>query len=373
MTGKHYLFTVWSIFFIFCVFAPLSAQQYSVYVRTGSTGILTEAPDDDEVSFGGAYALFNGTVTFPHFTVVAQTRFKLIAASSWDEAGTTSVWEKAYVAFDLPALPSLRIYGGKSYPLALDGCFFPLLEEYSAGARWGKDGLGFEISRNGISYGASLTSSTTSAAFSDRLQFGSGVQFDLTRYEVPLSIGFCGLYDSTGDGDNTASGIRDCTGAVFAQYRIFSGLTMSAGYIINGVPLVANSSYKRVANYSAAELKHAHLITFISSIKKDALVIEEESEAGCSFDGNYIPFYGAVRVKFPLAGIIQAYPAVQYFAAWNSADHEKGRDSIVLYPRITGTSGHHTLSAGVEFEYRETSDDVHRWGWDIPFYYKYTL
>lgn len=366
----RFLFTV---VISFCVSSYASAQKASVYIRAGSTGIVRQQPGEDDIKFGGAYLLFNGTVTDPHYVVCAQTRFKLTESSSWSELGTKSVWEKAYVGFDIPVYQQLRLYGGKSMPLYLTGAFMPQLEDYISGARWEKDGIAFTVTKDMFLFGAGLTSSTTQILFKDGIQCAAAIQTNWSKKNIPLAAGITLDYNSAGDGDANSNGVKDWTSALVLQYEFVPGLTMSAGYTFNGDAVTADSSYQYVANYKTAQLQHMHTASLISSLKTDTIQLEEETEYGISFDDSYTSLYGALRIQFPLAGIVSAKPAVQYFAVWNGNDSSASRDSLVLYPRLVLSKGKHYVSLGAQIEYREIADDTRKWGWDLPFYYKYTL
>lgn len=351
-----------------------SAQKASVYVRAGSTGIAKHEPGGiNDVLFGGAYLLFNGTVTAEHYIVCAQTRFKLTEASSWSQAGTKSVWEKAYVAFDIPVCQQIRIYGGKSMPLYLTGAFMPQLENYVSGARWGKDGIAFTVTKDMFSFGAGLTSSTTQINFKDGVQSAAALQTNWNKKDILISAGITLDYNSAGDGDADSNGVKDWTSAFVLQYEVTPGLTMSAGYTFNGDAVTADSSYQYVANYNTVQLLHMHAASLVSTLKTDTILLEEETEYGVSFDDSYTSLYGALRIQFPITDIVSAKPAFQYFAVWNRNDSCASRDSIVLYPRLVLSKGKNDVSLGAQFEYREIADDTRKWGWELPFYYKYTL
>lgn len=357
----------------FCISSYAAAQKASVYMRAGSTGIVRQEPDEDDIKFGGAYLLMNGTITDPHYVVCAQTRFKLTESSSWSELGTKSVWEKAYVGFDIPAYQPLRLYGGKSMPLYLTGAFFPQLEDYVSGARWAKDGIALKLDKDIVTAGASLAGSTSATVFKDNMQCAAAVQTDWNSKNIPLAAGLTVDYNSTGDGTGNTAGLKDWTSALVVQYQFVPGLTMSASYTFNGDTVTADSTYKYVDNYALPQLMHMHIGTLISTLKTDTILLEEESEFGKSFDDSYTSFYGALRIQFPIAGVLSARPAVQYFSVWDGENSDDDRDSLVLYPRLVISSGKHYVSLGAQFEYRETEADTHKWGWELPCYYKYTV
>lgn len=375
-----------ALFFLFVLgfFSLATAQKVSMYTRVGSTGIIKKTLNEGDATFGGMYALFYGSVTLANATVVVKTRIKLSETAAWNELKTSAVLEKAYMGFDMPFLPELRVYGGKGYALTLPGGFFTLPELYGAGVRWGKDGIALNYRKGGLSCGANFTSTTTATNLSEALQFGMGASFDFAAQglSVPLAIGVSALYDNA-LGGSSAGEAKDWTCAFFAQFKpksekdtFVSGLSVGAGYCINGSTMTSNATYKYVENYDTFKTKalsYTHIFTLISKAKIGSVSVEEEAEWGTAFDEPYYSVYGGLRLKIPVTEILRLWPTAQYYCIFNGDDSSKSRDSLVLCPRVVAEKGHHLFSMGAVFEHRETGADTYCWNLKIPFYYKYTL
>ncbi len=390
-------------------FSSAFSVKSDFYVRTGSSGIVQDNISEDDWSFGGLYSTWNGSVTLPELynaKVVAKVKLKLSSSDTFDDMATSASWEKAWISFSLPVFQPIQLYGGKGFALVQPGSFFSLLEEYSDGSRWGKDGFGLTVGNDFFTYGLSFTiNSTSSADLKDNLQLGSGLTLDFEKYQIPVKAGLSLIYDNGKNYDsrseqtlstktytaedgsqvriyetttvydygNLFTDERDYTPSIFIQANPMKGFTVSSGYSLNASALTTSSTFKRVANYKTPDLYHSHLLTLISKLKFQGLAFEEEAEWAKSFDGDYYSIYGGLRSKIHLGGIFYGYPAVQYYKIFNGSDSSVSRDSLVLYPRLILEKGSHYFVIGTSFEHREVKENSYQWNFKLPLYYKLTL
>ncbi|MCR5723483.1 MAG: hypothetical protein K6G80_00180 [Treponema sp.] len=359
--------------------------KISAYVRAGSsTGLLTHDITDNDASFTGSNITFNASATSAHIVAAAQAKVKLSSADTYRELYTASSWEKAYLGFDIPAYPPLRVWGGHGLPLALSGGFFTQLDVYAAGTRWLKDGVALQHRGGLFSVGAGITSNTTTGRLLYKgIAAGGAVQFDGTGAGLPVQAGVAltlDNYDAAAHYFTVEE--RDVTCAAFLQYKPSRAVTVSAGYCINGAPVPLNTTYKFVEDYSKSanqtDVAHSHIVTLNSSWKIGAFSIDQEAEGAKSFDERYYTGYGLLRAKLPplhlgTEAALSFAPSVQYFAVVKHGDSDAGRDSCTLYPRFYLEKGRHQLSFGAKFEHREMQADSYHWIFKLPAYYKYTL
>ena len=352
--------------------ATLFAQKTGVvksniYVRTGSTAAVKNDLRSNDWSFGGAYSLFRGSFTGENYEAVVQVKLKLKEADCVNELATVSSWEKAYVAFDLPAIPKLRIYGGHGFSLSQPGSFYSLPEEYAGGTRWGKDGIGFLWRHEFIQAGAAFSSGTSSYTIKDELQAGAGITFNFEKLNLPFESGFSLMIDKSKENEFSPS--------FFSRIRPNKNLTISAGCVFFAPAMTSNSSFKRVENYNLSALDECRMAILISRLKLNAVTIEEEAECALSEEDDYYSLYLACRLSVALGTIFTVRPAVMYYAAGNTKDSEKSRDAFVLYPRaqVSFKKGKHVFSFGFQIEHREYAHNSYGRIFKLPFYYKYTL
>ena len=332
---------------------------------------------ESDAGFAGANATFNAVATYPNAVVAAQAKIKLASADTADEAGVAASWEKAYVGFDLPVCPQVRLWGGHGLPLYLAGAYITQLDLITAGARWCKDGIAAQWKSGVVSCGAGVAAATTTHRFSDGVQAGSGVQLDFSPHNLPLQLGATLLFDNyeAGSGEHGVH-IRDWTSAVFAQYKPSRAFSAAAGYTINGAPVTTNATFGFVEYYNKsannADLAHSHIATLNATARLGAVAIAGEAEGASSFDAGYRSLYAALRLTVPASFVAKFQPAVQYFGVYGD-ERQKDRDCLVLYPRVVLENRHHQLMLGAKVEHREVSADRYHWIVKVPAYYRYTL
>lgn len=369
--------------FFFALSVPSFAQKYSGYIRVGSsTGIFQHDVTESDAKFLGNNIIFNNVLTFPDFVVGAQAKIKLPTstvtggADTYRQVGASASWEKAYMGMNLPVYKPLRVWLGHAIPLYLPGSYLTQLDIVSAGARWAKDGVAAQYRGDVVSFGASVTATTTAYAFFDDFQAGSAVQCNLNEYDIPLNVGVSLNFKNSYDDEKSVSA-RDWTSAIFAQYKPDKMLTLTAGYCINGAPVPTNATFKYVELYNtkknAPELQHSHVLTFNAVMHVGIVTVDEELEGAKSFDGGYYTLYTTLRASFPVAKWLKLQPTVQYFAVRKDADSTLDRDSLTLFPRIVLEKSHHQLMFGTKIEHRQMTADDYHWILKFPAYYRYTL
>ncbi len=366
-----------------------------IYWKVGSSGIVeNNVTEGNDASFGGMYAQINGNVVTDFFHVGAKAKMRLSSAECWDDLATYSSWDKAFLGISLPIYRPLWIYGGHGFVFTTPGSFFTILDDYGSGSRWGKDGLGFQVRGGFVTFGSSLTvpyssSSSSAPKLKEKLQIGSGVNFDFNEFGLPLNAGISLIYNNAKNYDYDSAtktydygrlfrDERDYTAAFFAQFKPSRTFSIGGGYTINGNPVNTSSSFKHVANYNTADLAYSHVLTLISRVKIQSgewlnLSVEAEGEGAKSFDNDYYSAYGALRFKQNIAGILNAYPQIMYYSIFNRENASYDRDSLVIYPRLSLEKGRHYFVAGFQAEHREVSENSYDWIWSIPFYYKFKL
>lgn len=381
-----------------------------IYVRSGSAGIFKHNLTEKDISFGGVYSQFYGSISTNSFEVTAKAKMKLSSAESWDELQTSAEFSKGYAAFALPVFNSLWFYGGKGFVFVNPGAFFSIMEDYTDGSRYAKDGLGAIYKSDFISGGISFYTTTDKYTVKDKLQLGAGISFDFKKFDLPLQAGVnliynngknyethtekklsskpveledgtkAKIYESTTvyDYGNLFSDIRDYTSSINALYKPNKNITVSAGYAINATPMTTSVSFKRVENYKTPALNHSHILSLVSKWKIKSgdwlnLTIDEEMEGAKAFDEDIYSFYGALRFKQNIHGILNFYPSILYHTIFDRNNASYDRNSLTIYPRFTLEKGKHYFIIGTQFEHREVKENEYNWIWSIPFYYKFTL
>ena len=355
---------------------PVFAEgKISGYFRAGSASSnldlnLTEG----DVYFGGFNNIFSAKADFEHVVAEAKAKFSLTKTNDIDNLKAKGNWEKAYVAFDLPIFNPIRIWGGHGMPLALTGSYLTLVDSYFGsyyGARWIRDGIALQYRNEVLSAGAGLHIGEDEFSIKNEFKAGSALQFDFSKYEVPLQLGASAVFQNPLDGGTTIS-YRDWTFAAMGVFKAGSAFSLSAGYAFNSLPVTRSVAYKWVENYLAIS-KYCHLATFNLNFKISSLSFIFESEGGKEFDGDYWSAYTGLRVKIPLNHIIAFEPTVQFFSIFNTDDDSLSRETLSLFPRLVFKSGHHQIMFGKKFEYRAVGDYNHHWVLRFPCYYRYNF
>ena len=412
--------------FVSCLAMSLSAKESEssifdnlkadIYFKIGSAGLVEDdVSAGNDASFGGMYIQPYANIVSDSFHVGAKAKIRLTSAECWDELATYGAWEKAFVGVSLPVFKPLWGYGGHGYTFVLPGSFFTILDDYAAGTRYGKDGVGLQYKGGfvtaGVNFNSPYASSSSGAAdLEDKLQIGSGISFNFKEFGIPLQLGASVIYDNAKNYEKTTEKTlsskkyetedgskvkiyestdvydygklfqdeRDYTASFFAQFKPSAAVSLSGGYTINGVAMTTSSSFKHVSNYNTADLKNSHILTLITRwrIKNGDwlnLSIEQEAEGAKSFDNDYYSAYGALRLKQRISGPLSLYPQVMYYSIFNREDASKDRNSLVVYPRFSLEKGRHYFVVGFELEHREMEENLYHWIWSVPFYYKFTL
>ncbi len=392
-----------SIFLSFLAMALFAKESESsildnlkadIYFKIGSAGLVEDdVSAGNDASFGGMYIQPYASLVSDSFHVGAKAKLRLTSADCWDDLATYGAWEKAFVGVSLPVFKPLWAYGGHGYTFVLPGSFFTILDDYAAGTRYGKDGVGLQYKGGFVTAGVNFTSpyassSSGAADLEDKLQIGSGISLNFKEFDIPLQLGASVIYDNSKNSETLADKSvdygkllrdeRDYTASFFAQFKPSAAVSLSGGYTINGVAMTTSSSFKHVSNYNTADLKNSHILTLITRwrIRNGGwlnLSIEQEAEGAKSFDNGYYSAYGALRLKQRISGPLSLYPQVMYYSIFNREDASKDRNSLVVYPRFTLEKGRHYFVAGFELEHREMEENLYHWIWSVPFYYKFTL
>ena len=398
-----------SVFYsVFCAIFLCGAQSFSqkteIYVRTGSTGFIERNVSTADSKFGGAYALFGASTSADFFRFAVKAKMKLGETNDIQSLSNSASWEKAWGAISLPIFPKMWIYGGHGFVLALPGSFYTITDsDYADGARWGKDGLALRFEGDFIQAGASF-SFGTSSVLKEKLSLGAGINADFSIFGVPLLAGIGATYNNaknfdtpketnlvekTAEDDSKVKiketttvydygslfcDERDYTMSIFAQIKPSPAFSASAGYALNAVSMVNNSTYKRVEEIGneTSALNHSHIGSLNAKAKISSTTLEANSEFARAFDGDLWSIFVAVRAKKQIAQTSNwkffAYPDARIFKIGG-----EGKMSMVLRPCATIEKRGHYFKFGAEIERREMKGNEVNWIWSIPAYYKFSL
>ncbi|MBR1615776.1 MAG: hypothetical protein IJ673_09905, partial [Treponema sp.] len=318
----------------------LDNLKADIYFKIGSAGLVEDdVSAGNDASFGGMYIQPYANIVSDSFHVGAKAKLRLSGTKTkirrasvdcWDDLATYGAWEKAFLGISMPFFKPLWGYGGHGYTFVLPGSFFTILDDYAAGTRYGKDGVGLQYKGGfvtaGVNFNSPYASSSSGAAdLEDKLQIGSGISFNFKEFDIPLQLGASVIYDNAKNSETLADKSvdygnlfqdeRDYTASFFVQFKPGAAVSLSGGYTINGVAMTTSSSFKHVSNYSTSDLKNSHIITLITRwrIRNGEwlnLSIEQEAEGAKSFDNGYYSAYGALRLKQRISGPLSLYPQV---------------------------------------------------------------
>lgn len=369
---------------------------YKAYNRLCVTPLSQEAPDTG-VDFGGAYNLSHITVNTQFWSVQVQTKFKLLQANSKKDAGSGETLEKANVVLHIPLFPCFNVAGGVGFSLSADGSFFPIIEEYACGGRWGKTGLAFFYKDSSLLLGlcSPLDSASSSYKYSERgFRMNAGACYNAGCFSISAIVD----YDAAGNRTVTKtpydnlydSSTKDWSEAVFFKLKLTQEIlkeVFSIGGSWNTIPInaIPMSSTSTIAKHNDIPLYHSVnkmsafsfwslMSTLLLSYGKDFVQLEGEyaiSHEKDSEQGNMISIYTRGQLGLQVSRHILLKPDIMWYKVGFSSCDKECRDCLQLYPRAIYSVGKHEFSFGATFSHIEVEDSLYRWGFTIPIWWKY--
>ncbi|MCR5763163.1 MAG: hypothetical protein K6G00_07275 [Treponema sp.] len=324
--------------------------------------------------FGGGYLEFDSTMENDYVTMSGKLYWRFSSASNSDEESHKIDVKKANIKIRPFGTVLLEVALGKLYSYALPGSFFQLSEIYTGASRWGKTGVGVKFEYAGFSAGLAVPVSESYETFKDSRGLHGGGVFDLSSIapSVPVKIGGTVCYDFVAATKKKPEEHDWSTTVSILWAPKFNGLlkalSIYASYSDNSTPYVANSTFKKVSNYSKVGKADFASLSIKASVGIVKLTLE--SEFGRSVESDYIPLYVGMQALVPIVEHLVFKPRVYYYAAISTEDEDLSRVTYELYPRIAFNMNRHTVSAGADFSYIEIKTDEFEWEWSIPLYYE---
>jgi len=366
----------------FCLLFFCVSFSFSLSNNTSLTFGVTPIDKDetDAVFFGGAYFLAESVMSDDYVTLGGKLYYRLKSTDSKNTGKQELEIKRAYAKIRPFGNGIFEIAIGKLYSYYLSGGYFSLTETYTGGTRWGKTGVGIKSEFAGFTIGLALPLTEKYVAFSDEWGLNFGAEYDFSNLieNLPLKVGFSAFYDSTADDKNFTASEEDfseCLSFNFSKKNlgVFKNLSVFLAFSHNSEPYVSSSVFKTVKNYSVSEMKKSNLFSLAIRPTIGKIRITSESEVGHSVEGTMIPFYSALQVYAPIAGIFAIKPLLAYYAAYDTSDSAKSFDTWEFYPRLMIETKKCTVTAGWDIFYKETSASEYSWLWTLPITAKYKI
>jgi len=356
----------------------------NVYAKTkgsvilGSNLVETTEVNDGTVQFGGAYAGLNITAENEYVTGSGKFYYRLNAVDQWENNAQKLDVKKAVLKFRPFGNDSLEIAGGKLYSYYLPGTFFQLSEVYTGSGRWGKTGVGLSFNKAGFFGGFAIPLTESYVKFTDSFGLAAAFGYDFKNLNnnIPLKLGTDLLFTNTKQKDESYFQDFSSTISILynpADFNLFKKNSVSLAFSYNAEPFVANSVFKNVSNYKSANLKKANFASLNVSSTIGKIQFALEGEAGHSTEGSLVPLYFGTQVGIPVTSWLTLKPKAFYYAALNADDNKDSRQTIEVYPRFLLAFEKWTISAGYDFDFKQTSESDWAFEWSIPFYVEYKI
>lgn len=374
-TYRNILFVA---FFLYISALAFGASSNKTNVTVGVTPREKSAGEDPV--FGGGYLIFDSTMSTDYVTAAGKLYWRFSSAANSDEESHKIDVKKAYIKIRPFGTVVVEAALGKLYSYALPGSFFQLAEIYTGASRWGKTGVGVQFNYAGFSGGLAVPVTESYVAFKDSRGLHGGLSYDFASVNpaIPVKIGSSICYDFVAGTKATkktkGTPEKQEWSATFSILwapkfnGLLKALSIYASYSDNAEPYVANSSFKKVTNYS--KVGKADFASLNIKATVGAVQFALEGEMGRSVESDYIPLYIGMQAVIPLIEHLSFKPRVFYYAALSTKDEDLSRVAYELYPRMIFNMNRHTVSAGADFSYIEMDADEFEWEWSIPLYYE---
>ncbi|MBO4386379.1 MAG: hypothetical protein J5817_05105 [Treponema sp.] len=345
-------------------------------ITVGTTPLQKDAQEDAKKEFGGAYLLFNGELSSDVMTAGGKIYYRLHSAANRDENAQKLEVKRAYLKIRPFKTEDLELGMGKLYSYYLSGGYFDLNEFYTGSTRWGKTGLGVKAKKSGVIAGIALPLEESYKTVEDHFAINGSLGYDFAPlFDLPLTFGTTLFYEAAGDSDPKEFSKKDLSSSVSLHYSkknndsALKKLSAFASYSWNSSCYAANSTFKNIANYS--KIGKAKFASVNLKANFDFASFTLEGEAGHSMEGDYVPLYAGTQLLIPVTPHISLRPQFFYYAGLNTKDSDLSRTTYVFYPRLMFYFGKNTISAGAQFERRQTTAEDWNLGWSIPLYWEY--
>ena len=386
---KKFLSFISILFCAFTVFsADFTAKGNIMFGGTAIQKAWDATGTSSDTDFGGLYLKGDFYVATKKVTAGGKIYYRLAKSDDSKDLDTEATLaqkvdiKRAYLRFRPFDNNLLEISGGKLYSYYLTGNYFQLAEIYTGSSRWGKTGIGVKSEWKGFTFGAALPLTESYLEFKNYRAFFLAAEYDFStiKEDLPLSLGatFGMEYAATEKKGSETVVDKNIYSTISLNFKPKTegfvtkvNATLSAS--LYSEPYVANSTFKNVSNYGAADLGKAHFasVNFRCNLGPVGLVLE--GEAGHSSEGSMVPLYAGSQLLIPLVEHLALRPRFFYYAALDTADSANSRMTFEVYPRLWITAGQWSVSLGGDFWYKEYAGDTWRFGWSLPFYIEYKI
>ena len=338
--------------------------------------VLKSNQKDTTTQFGGAYLLGNIAVSNDKLTAAGKIYWRLGATGDIETLSQKIDIKRAYIRFRPFGNTKLEFSGGKLYSYYLSGNYFQIAEIYTGASRWGKTGIGAKAQISGFTFGLALPLSESYVQFNKNFGAAAAAEFDFSSVisELPLKMGASLLYDWTKDRDDE----HELSKMVSLYYTpdfdgIISKMAVTLAYTHNAEPFTANSVYKNVTNYATSDMKKSPFVSLNFRGYVGGIQILAEGEAGHSIDGDIVPLYAGAQALVPIVEHVAFKGRACYYAALDTDDSDRSRQTVELYPRAWLTFDKWAVSAGFDMFIKQTTKDDWEFEWGIPMYVEYKI
>lgn len=363
---------------LFALLAATAFAKTKASVIAGSNIVETTESNDVPVQFGGAYTGLNITAEDDYITGSGKFYYRLNAADQWEKNSQKLDVKKAVLKIRPFGTDILEISVGKLYSYYLPGTFFQLSEIYTGSGRWGKTGVGLSFNKSGFFGGLGIPLTESYVKFSDSfgLSTAFGYDFKKVNKSIPVKLGTDLIYSMEKQKDESYKNDFSSTVSVLYTPSIngfISKVSVAASFSYNAEPFVASSVFKNVSNYKNTDLKKSNFGSLNTSANLGKIQLSLEGEAGHSTKGSLIPLYVGTQVVVPITEKIALRPRFFYYAVLDSQNKDDGRQTFEIYPRIWITTGNFVISAGYDFDFKQTTSADYDFKWSIPVSIEYKV
>jgi len=344
----------------------------------GSDIVNSDSSAEGKIHFAGLYSNLNLNVDNDFVTAGGKIYYRVNGFEAWSDASQKLDVKRAYLLFRPFGNEWLEIGGGKLYSYYLPGNFFQLSENYTGASRWGKTGVGLSFNKSGFSGGIAVPLTESYVKFSESWGLNGALVYDfkVLNESIPVKFGADAVYAATKQKSGTYDNDFSSTASVLytpAVKGFVSKISLAASFTYNGEPYVASSVFKNVSNYKNEYLKKSNFASLNYSSNFGKFQFVAEGEAGHSTEGTIVPLYLGTQVTIPVTTWLCFKPRFYYYAALDSADSEKSRQTFEVYPRVLFTFNSWTVSAGFDFDFKQTSSAEYDFEWKVPFFAEYKI
>lgn len=363
---------------IVVIVLALSAVLFAEAKVKGNTGFGSTLVESTEsgVEFGGAYLFADVSGENEYVSAGGKIYYRWSSFEKLEELGQKLDLKKAYLKVRPSGSDIFEIAGGKLYSYYLPGNFFQLSEIYTGASRWGKTGLGAKGKITGFEFGASLPLSESYLAFQNEWGLNAALVYDFSTIKnfIPLKLGASFIFDRALQKDESYKNDFSSTVNLYYTSKVrgfVSNFNAAVSFSYNAEPFVASSIFKNVSNYKRTELKKANFLSLNLKSNFGKVAFTLEGEAGHSVEGSMIPLYAGSQINLPVIGGLSFKPKIFYYAALDSSDSEKSRQTVELYPRLWFTYEKWTFAAGYDFAFKQADKELWNFEWKVPVLVEY--